>query len=107
MSLLPIPGSGQDGQEPPAPAHGDGFCWEDEDAWAARLMTETDADEAWIDADGVQSTLAVLAPPGGLAGHDLGELAQGGLIDGMAPGPGLAAVAAAACDPGGAGRAVR
>src|SRR5215831_10223510 len=99
MSLLPIPGSEQDGGEPSVPARGDGFCWEDEDAWAARLIAETDADEAWIGEGDVQSMLAVLVPAGGPARVDLGGLAQYGLIDTMAPGPGLAAVAAGACDP--------
>src|SRR5215467_12686871 len=42
MIPAPIPGSGQDGQQPFAP--GDGLSWEDEDAWAARLMADADAD---------------------------------------------------------------
>ena len=104
MFPVPIPGSGQDGQEPTEPACGDGFSWEDEDAWAARLMAETDADEIWVDAGSVEAALAVLAGGVGLGGHDLGGhdlggLAQGGPVDLMAPGPGLAAVAAGACDP--------
>ena len=98
MTPAPIPGSGQDGQQPFAP--GDGFSWEGEDAWAARLMAETDADERWVEAESVEAALAVLAPAGGPGGVDLGGLAQGGLIDVMGPGPGLAAVAAGACDPG-------
>jgi len=97
MIPAPIPGSGQDGQQPFA--HGDGFLWEGEDAWAARLMAETDAEEAWIDAECAEAALSVLAGGVGTAGHDLGGLAQGGLIDTMTPGPGLAAVAAGACDP--------
>src|SRR6516165_2206010 len=97
MTPAPIPGSGQDGQQPFAP--GDGLSWEGEDAWAARLMAETDAEEAWIDAESVEAALSVLAGGVGPAGHDLGGLARGGLIDVMGPGPGLAAVAAGACDP--------
>src|SRR5215475_3142424 len=98
MSMEAIPG-GWDGGEPSVPAAGDGFSWEGEDAWAARLMAETDADELWADAEGVEAALAVLAGGAGPARADLGGLAQGGLIDAMAPGPGLAAVAAGACDP--------
>src|SRR5215475_8938925 len=94
-----IPGSGQDGQEPPALAAGDGFFCEGEDAWAARLMAEADADELWADAECAAAALSLLAGADVPGGHDLGGLAQGGLIDAMAPGPGLAAVAAGACDP--------
>src|SRR6516165_3350763 len=97
MTPAPIPGSGQDGQQPFAP--GDGLSWEGEDAWAARLMAETDAEEAWIDAESVEAALAVLAGGVGPGGYDLGGLAQCGPVDLMAPGPGLAAVAAGACDP--------
>jgi hypothetical protein len=90
---------GRDGGQPSVPASGDGFSWEGEDAWAARLAAETDADAAWIDEESVAAALSVLASAGGLGGHDLGGLAQGGLLDLMAPEPGLAAVAAGACDP--------
>src|SRR5215471_14390463 len=62
-------------------------------------MAETDAEEAWVDAECAEAALAVLAGAGGLRGHDLGGRAQGGLIDLMAPGPGPAAAAAGACDP--------
>jgi hypothetical protein len=41
----------------------------------------------------------VLAGTGGPGGQDFGGLAKDGPIDTMAPGPGLAAVAAGACDP--------
>jgi hypothetical protein len=95
MSTQAIPGSGQD-------VPGDGFSWEDEDSWAARLMAEADADEAWAGAEAVEAALSVLAGtggPGGPGGHDLGGLAEGGPIDLMAPGPGLAATAAGACEP--------
>jgi hypothetical protein len=92
MSTQAIPGSGQD-------VPGDGFSWEDEDAWAARLMAEADADEAWAGAEAVEAALSVLAGTGGPGGHDLGGLAEGGPIDLMAPGPGLAATAAGACEP--------
>src|SRR5215475_6990685 len=98
MSMEAIPG-GWDGGEPSVPAAGDGFSWEGEEAWAARLMAEADADELWADAEGVEAALAVLAGGAGPAPADPGGLAQGGLIDLMAPGPGLAAVAAGACDP--------
>ena len=64
MIPAPIPGSGRDGQQPFAP--GDGLSWEDEDAWAARLMADADADELWIDAESVEAALSVLAgSPGG------------------------------------------
>src|SRR5215475_2960704 len=98
MSAEAIPG-GWDGGEPSVPAAGDGFSWEDEDAWAARLAAQADADELWADAEGVEAALAVLAGGAGPAPADPGGLAQGGLIDAMAPGPGLAAIAAGACDP--------
>src|SRR6516164_6064340 len=100
VSTEAIPGSGQDGPGPFRPVPGDGFWWEGEDAWAARLMAEADADEAWIDAESVQAALSVLAGGAGpAAGCGPGGLAQGGLLDLMAPGPGLAAAAAGACDP--------
>src|SRR5215475_8427367 len=99
MSMEAIPGGGQDGLGPLPPEPGDGFSWEGEDAWAARLMAEADADELWVDAECVEVALSVLAGGVGPAGLDLGGLTQGGLIDLMTPGPGLAAAAAGACDP--------
>src|SRR5215469_1678747 len=51
VSTEVIPGSGQDGPGPFRPVPGDGFAGENEDAWAARLMAEADADEAWVDAE--------------------------------------------------------
>src|SRR5215471_8895911 len=104
MTPAPIPGGGQDGLTPPGPAYGDGFSGEGEDAWAARLMAETDAEEAWAGAESVEAALDVLAGAGGPGGRDpggrdpggrdLGGLAQGGPVDLLAPGPGLAAAAA-------------
>src|SRR5215469_14123857 len=99
MSTEAIPGSGQDGLGPFRPAPGDGFSWEGEDAWAARLMAEADADEVWVDAECAEAALSVLAGVSSPAGHDPGGLAQSGPADVLAPGPGLAAVAAGACDP--------
>jgi hypothetical protein len=95
MSTQAIPRSGQD-------VPGDGFSWEDEDAWAARLMAEADADEAWAGAEAVEAVLAGTggtSGTSGTSGHDLGGLAEGGPIDLMAPCPGLAATAAGACEP--------
>jgi hypothetical protein len=98
MSTEAIPGSGHDGQEPSAPALADGFPGEDEDAWLRRVMAEADADEEWVPEEQVQAALSGL---GGAvrAGGDPGGLAQDGVTGTMAPGPGLAALAAGACDP--------
>ena len=90
---------GRDGGQPSVPAPGDGFSWEDEDAWAARLMAEAYADEAWVDAECAEAALSMLAGARSRGGHDPGGLAQGGPVDTMAPGPGLAAIAAGVCDP--------
>jgi hypothetical protein len=98
MSTEAIPGSGHDGQEPSGPALADGFPGEDEDAWLRRVMAEADADEEWVPEEQVQAALSGL---GGAvrAGGDPGGLAQDGVTGAMAPGPGLAALAAGACDP--------
>ena len=95
MSMEVIPGSGRDGGEPSSPVPADGFYGEGEDAWLRRVMAEADADEEWIPEEQVDAALSGLAPAGSPGGF-----AQGGPADVMAPGPELAALAAAACDPG-------
>ena len=95
MSMEVIPGSGRDGGEPSSPVPADGFYGEGEDAWLRRVMAEADADEEWIPEEQVDAALSGLAPAGSPGGF-----AQGSPADVMAPGPELAALAAAACDPG-------
>jgi hypothetical protein len=90
MSMEVIPTEG--GASSPVP--GDGFCGEGEDAWLRRVMAEADDDEGWIPEEQAGAALAGLAPAGSPGGF-----AQGGPADLMAPGPELAALAAAACDP--------
>ena len=90
-----VSGSGRDGGEPSVPVPADGFCGEGEDAWLRRVIAEADADEAWIPGEQVDAALAGPRPAGSPGGF-----AQGGPADVMAPGPELAALAAAACDPG-------
>ena len=94
MSMEVVSGSGRDGGEPSSPAPADGFYGEGEDAWLRRVMAEADADEEWIPEEQVDAALSGLAPAGSPGGF-----AQGGPADVMAPGPELAALAAAACDP--------
>jgi hypothetical protein len=98
MSMEVIPGGGRDGGEPSWPAPVDGFCGEGEDAWLRRVMAEADDDESWIAEEQVDAVLAGLAPAGS-PGAGPGGFAQGGPPDVLAPGPELAALAAAACDP--------
>jgi hypothetical protein len=57
-------------------------------------MAEVDDDEAWIAEEQVGAALAGLAPAAGLGGF-----AQGGPAGLLAPGPELAMLATAACDP--------
>ncbi len=97
MSTEAIPGSGQDGREPPVP--GDGFLGEDEGAWLRRVMAEADDDEAWIPGEQVEAALSALTGTG-QAGSSLDGLAQGGPLDVREPDAALAMLAAAACDPG-------
>jgi Domain of unknown function (DUF222) len=99
MSTEAILGSGRDGKEPSVSAAADGLFGESQDAWVRRMMAEADADEEWIPEEQVTAALRGLAGGGRQAGHDPGELAQGGLIDTMSPGPELSLLAAGACDP--------
>jgi hypothetical protein len=99
MSTEAIPGSGQDGEEPTVPAATDGFCGEDEDTWLRRVMAEAEDDERWMSEEQAEAALSALAGVSQTRG-DLGGLAQGGPLDVREPDPGLAMLAAAACDPG-------
>jgi Domain of unknown function (DUF222) len=95
MPMEVFPGSGRGGGEPSGLASGDGFYGEGEAAWLRRVMAEADDDEGWIPEERAEAALAGLEPAA-----DLGGFAQDGPADLMAPGPELAALAAAACDPG-------
>ncbi|MBV9854191.1 MAG: hypothetical protein JOY82_06650, partial [Streptosporangiaceae bacterium] len=123
MSHEPIPGSGQDGEEPPpapgggfgtdgAGADGDGFGADgfDLDAAMDRLAAGIDAGRVQIPPGGecAQGLSFIAAGPQDLAALGVNDLAglgvagfaQGGAADVMPPGMVLLGLAGAACEPG-------
>ncbi|MBV9379947.1 MAG: hypothetical protein JO242_04665, partial [Streptosporangiaceae bacterium] len=116
MSHEPIPGSGQDGEEPP-PVSGGGFGADgagadgfDLDAAMDRLAAGIDAGQVQIppETECAQGLSFIAAGPQDLAALGVNDLAglgvagfaQGGAADVMPPGMVLLGLAGAACEPG-------